>query len=159
WRAGGLLRRRGFQRVIYLKGHMHGWRRAGLREQKAEREGIKEEGLQRSKGNHVSIGCAAPHGPVAGARIGRGDARGIGARGQDQQQRQNESAVAQESRGGPRTDIPPDRPSSVSADHPRRRLQCAAVVAKAYRLVIVMTNSVPCTGTMVDVTPRPMLIF
>jgi rhodanese-related sulfurtransferase len=37
WRAGGLLRRRGFQRVIYLKGHMHGWRRAGLREQRAER--------------------------------------------------------------------------------------------------------------------------
>ena len=27
---------RGFQTVIYLKGHMHGWRRAGLREEKAE---------------------------------------------------------------------------------------------------------------------------
>jgi hydroxyacylglutathione hydrolase len=36
WRAGGLLRRHGFQTVIYLKGHMHGWRRAGLREEKAE---------------------------------------------------------------------------------------------------------------------------
>jgi rhodanese-related sulfurtransferase len=37
WGAGGLLRRNGFQTVIYLKGHMHGWRRAGLREEKAER--------------------------------------------------------------------------------------------------------------------------
>jgi hydroxyacylglutathione hydrolase len=31
WRAGSVLRRRGFKNVIYLEGHMHGWRQAGLR--------------------------------------------------------------------------------------------------------------------------------
>lgn len=34
WRAGGVLRRHGFENVTYLKGHMHGWRQAGLREEK-----------------------------------------------------------------------------------------------------------------------------
>lgn len=34
WRAGGVLRRHGFKSITYLKGHMHGWRRAGLREEK-----------------------------------------------------------------------------------------------------------------------------
>ena len=34
WRAGSVLRRHGFKNVSYLKGHMHGWRRAGLREEK-----------------------------------------------------------------------------------------------------------------------------
>jgi rhodanese-related sulfurtransferase len=34
WRAGGVLRRHGFKNITYLKGHMHGWRRAGLREEK-----------------------------------------------------------------------------------------------------------------------------
>ena len=34
WRAGGVLRRHGFKNISYLKGHMHGWRRAGLREEK-----------------------------------------------------------------------------------------------------------------------------
>ena len=33
WRAGGVLRRHGFAKVIYLAGHMHGWRTAGLREE------------------------------------------------------------------------------------------------------------------------------
>ena len=33
WRAGGVLRRHGFTNVIYLAGHMHGWRQAGLREE------------------------------------------------------------------------------------------------------------------------------
>lgn len=33
WRAGGVLRRHGFTNVIYLTGHMHGWRQAGLREE------------------------------------------------------------------------------------------------------------------------------
>ena len=33
--AGGALRRRGFQRVAYLKGHMAGWRRAALLEERA----------------------------------------------------------------------------------------------------------------------------
>ena len=33
WRAGGVLRRHGFTSVIYLSGHMHGWRQAGLREE------------------------------------------------------------------------------------------------------------------------------
>lgn len=34
WMAGALLRRRGFRRVMYLAGHMHGWRRAGLPEER-----------------------------------------------------------------------------------------------------------------------------
>lgn len=34
WRAGSVLRRHGFTRVVYLQGHMHAWRRAGLREEK-----------------------------------------------------------------------------------------------------------------------------
>jgi rhodanese-related sulfurtransferase len=34
WLAGAALRRRGFARVIYLVGHMSGWRRAGLREER-----------------------------------------------------------------------------------------------------------------------------
>jgi rhodanese-related sulfurtransferase len=34
WTAGGLLR--GRRSVIYLKGHMHGWRQARLREHRAE---------------------------------------------------------------------------------------------------------------------------
>src|SRR2546422_96867 len=33
WIAGSALRRRGFERVIYLKGHMHGWRHARFREE------------------------------------------------------------------------------------------------------------------------------
>ena len=33
WFAGAVLRRRGFQRVVYLDGHMAGWREAGLREE------------------------------------------------------------------------------------------------------------------------------
>jgi hydroxyacylglutathione hydrolase len=33
WIAGGVLRRRGFTRVVYLDGHFDGWRRAGLREE------------------------------------------------------------------------------------------------------------------------------
>jgi rhodanese-related sulfurtransferase len=33
WIAGGALRRRGFERIIYLKGHMHGWRKARLQEE------------------------------------------------------------------------------------------------------------------------------
>jgi rhodanese-related sulfurtransferase len=36
WRAGGVLRRRGFTNIKYLGGHMHAWRQASLRE---EREG------------------------------------------------------------------------------------------------------------------------
>lgn len=36
WRAGGVLRRHGFTHITYLKGHMHGWRRAGLREEKED---------------------------------------------------------------------------------------------------------------------------
>ena len=32
WRAGNVLKRRGFTNVVYLQGHMHGWRQAGLRE-------------------------------------------------------------------------------------------------------------------------------
>jgi rhodanese-related sulfurtransferase len=34
WRAGGILRRHGFKNITYLKGHMHSWRQAGLREEK-----------------------------------------------------------------------------------------------------------------------------
>jgi rhodanese-related sulfurtransferase len=34
WLAGAALRRRGHARVIYLRGHMTAWRRAGLREQR-----------------------------------------------------------------------------------------------------------------------------
>lgn len=33
WRAGRVLKRHGFTNVIYLQGHMHGWRQAGLREE------------------------------------------------------------------------------------------------------------------------------
>jgi rhodanese-related sulfurtransferase len=33
WRAGSVLRRFGFTNVRYLKGHMHEWRTAGLREE------------------------------------------------------------------------------------------------------------------------------
>ena len=33
WIAGAALRRRGFTRISYLRGHMAGWRRAGLREE------------------------------------------------------------------------------------------------------------------------------
>ena len=34
WLAGALLRRRGYARVTYLRGHMAAWRRAGLREER-----------------------------------------------------------------------------------------------------------------------------
>jgi rhodanese-related sulfurtransferase len=34
WMAGATLRRRGHGRVVYLRGHMAGWRRAGLREER-----------------------------------------------------------------------------------------------------------------------------
>ena len=34
WMAGAALRRRGHGRVIYLRGHMAGWRKAGLREER-----------------------------------------------------------------------------------------------------------------------------
>ena len=37
WIAAAALRRRGFTRVIYLAGHMAGWRKAGLREERAGR--------------------------------------------------------------------------------------------------------------------------
>jgi rhodanese-related sulfurtransferase len=33
WRAGRVLSRHGFTRVTYLKGHMHAWRQANLREE------------------------------------------------------------------------------------------------------------------------------
>jgi hydroxyacylglutathione hydrolase len=33
WIAGGLLRRRGFRYISYMKGHMAAWRRARLREE------------------------------------------------------------------------------------------------------------------------------
>src|SRR5687767_7546437 len=33
WIAGAALRRRGYLNVTYLRGHMAGWRRAGLREE------------------------------------------------------------------------------------------------------------------------------
>jgi hydroxyacylglutathione hydrolase len=36
WIAGSALRHRGFERVIYLKGHMHGWRKGRLREESGE---------------------------------------------------------------------------------------------------------------------------
>ena len=32
WLAGSALRRRGYTRVTYMRGHMAAWRRAGLRE-------------------------------------------------------------------------------------------------------------------------------
>ena len=35
WMAGAVLRRHGFSGVVYLAGHMHGWRQAGLPEEKA----------------------------------------------------------------------------------------------------------------------------
>jgi hydroxyacylglutathione hydrolase len=34
WLAGEALRWRGYERVIYLQGHMAGWRRAGLPEER-----------------------------------------------------------------------------------------------------------------------------
>jgi rhodanese-related sulfurtransferase len=34
WLAGEALRWRGYARIIYLRGHMAGWRRAGLREER-----------------------------------------------------------------------------------------------------------------------------
>ena len=34
WLAGTFLRRRGYARVTYLRGHMAAWRRAGLREER-----------------------------------------------------------------------------------------------------------------------------
>lgn len=34
WIAGAALRRRGFRRVIYLAGHISGWRKAGLPEER-----------------------------------------------------------------------------------------------------------------------------
>ena len=34
WMAGAVLRRRGFRHVTYLTGHMHGWRQAGLPEER-----------------------------------------------------------------------------------------------------------------------------
>jgi rhodanese-related sulfurtransferase len=37
WRAGRVLQRHGFTRLVYLQGHMHGWRQAGFREQGARR--------------------------------------------------------------------------------------------------------------------------
>jgi rhodanese-related sulfurtransferase len=37
WLAGAALRRRGFRRVAYLDGHMSGWRRDGLREERLSR--------------------------------------------------------------------------------------------------------------------------
>jgi len=33
WMAAAALRRRGYARVVYLRGHMAAWRRAGLREE------------------------------------------------------------------------------------------------------------------------------
>ena len=33
WLAGAVLRWHGFQRIVYLNGHMSGWREAGLREE------------------------------------------------------------------------------------------------------------------------------
>ena len=37
WRAGGVLKRHGFTKVTYLKGHMHAWRQSQLREEGDER--------------------------------------------------------------------------------------------------------------------------
>jgi rhodanese-related sulfurtransferase len=34
WMAGASLRRQGFRRIDYLKGHMHAWRKARLREER-----------------------------------------------------------------------------------------------------------------------------
>jgi rhodanese-related sulfurtransferase len=33
WVAGSVLRRHGFRNVIYVQGHMHAWRKAGLPEE------------------------------------------------------------------------------------------------------------------------------
>ena len=33
WMAGAALKRRGFKHISYLTGHMHAWRKAGLREE------------------------------------------------------------------------------------------------------------------------------
>ena len=35
WIAGRSLRRQGFKQVVYLKGHMSGWRKAGLRQEQS----------------------------------------------------------------------------------------------------------------------------
>jgi len=37
WMAGAALRRLGFRRIEYLRGDMHGWRKAGLREERRNR--------------------------------------------------------------------------------------------------------------------------
>ena len=34
WMAGAVLRRRGFRHVMYLAGHMHGWRQGGFVEER-----------------------------------------------------------------------------------------------------------------------------
>ena len=34
WMAGAVLHRHGFRRVMYLEGHMHGWRQAGFPEER-----------------------------------------------------------------------------------------------------------------------------
>lgn len=34
WMAGAVLRRRGYTQVSYLRGHMSGWRKSGLAEQR-----------------------------------------------------------------------------------------------------------------------------
>lgn len=44
WMAGAVLRARGFRHIVYLTGHMSGWRRAGLRED----AGIKPTGRDRA---------------------------------------------------------------------------------------------------------------
>jgi rhodanese-related sulfurtransferase len=41
WLAGVALRRRGFRRVSYLKGHMSGWKKAGLAEEIRNHEETK----------------------------------------------------------------------------------------------------------------------
>ena len=33
WRAGSVLKRHGFTKVVYLQGHMHAWRQSQLREE------------------------------------------------------------------------------------------------------------------------------
>jgi rhodanese-related sulfurtransferase len=43
WMAGAVLRRRGFRHVMYLAGHMHGWRRAGLAEERQDGSEGKSE--------------------------------------------------------------------------------------------------------------------
>jgi rhodanese-related sulfurtransferase len=34
WIAGSMLRRRGFTRITYLTGHMHAWKKRGLRQER-----------------------------------------------------------------------------------------------------------------------------